>query len=176
MDASALCRLLLFADNAGAGRIRIAEDVLACADMAAVVEFLVGQGWIVEDDDCWAITPVGRLWIRSVHRDYDTMKFYEYGGETFLVHPRINREEILVWHSGRFVTVEPALFDFHSPGPYELRREAELITTSAGPGPADALAAACRLLVDSLDVPRASEEADARPPTRYHLREFLAGL
>ena len=176
MNANALCRLLLIADNAGAPRIRIPEDMLAGADMAAVVEFLVGQGWLVEDDDCWAITPVGRLWIRSVDHDYDAVKFYEYGGETFLVHPRINREEIMVWHSGRFVTVKPALFHFHSPGPYELRRDAELITTSAGPGPEEALAAACRLLVDSLDVPGRSEEADERPPSMYHLREFLSGL
>ena len=176
MDADVLCRLLLFADNAGAGRFRIAEDVLAGAEVAAVVEFLVGQGWIVEDDDGWAITPVGRLWIRSVHHDYDAVKFYEYGGETFLVHPRINREEIVVWHSGRFVTVKPALLHFHCPGPYELRRDVELVTTSAGPGPEDALAAACRLLVDSLDVPGPGAEAEVRPPTRYQLREFLEGL
>ena len=176
MDAKALCQLLLFADNADAPHIRIAEDVLTRADMAGVVEFLVGQGWIVEDDDCWAITPVGRLWIRSVHHDYETVKFYEYGGETFLVHPRINREEIMVWHSGRFVTVKPVLFHFRSPGAYELRRDTESITTSAGPGPEDALAAACRLLVDRLDVPGPSEEADDRPPSMYQLRSFLERL
>ena len=176
MDPNVACQLLLFADNADAPQIRISDDVLARSDTTAVLEFLIRQEWIVRNDDLWSITPTGRLWIRSVEHHYDLVKFHEYCGETFLVHTRSNQDELIVWHSGSFVTITPATFRFHSPGPYVLRRDAELIATSAGPNPEDALAAACRMLVETLDVPEPLQEANAGFPHTYQLRRFLEGL
>ena len=141
MDANALCELLRFADNVDARHIRLSDDVVTCT--GTTLEFLVRQGWIVENDDLWSITPTGRLWIRTVGYPYDPVKFYEHGGATFLVHTRVNHDELLVWHSGSFVSITPARLPLHSPAPYVLRRDAELVETSAGPDPGDALATAC---------------------------------
>ena len=176
MDPNVACQLLLFADNVDAPQIYISNNVLARSDTTAVLEFLIRQEWIVRNDDLWSITPTGRLWIRSVEHHYELVKFHEYGGETFLVHTRSNQDELIVWHSSSFVTITPATSRFHSPGPYLLKRDAEFIATSAGPNPEDALAAACRMLVEVLDVPEPLQEANAGFPHTYQLRRFLEGL
>lgn len=177
MNPNAVCQLLLFADNIDAHHLPLPEEARTHSGVKAAMEFLAAQRWILWNDDRWSITPIGRLWIRSVQHHYDLVKSYQWRGETFLVHTRSNQDELIVWHSGRFVTIVPAYAHFfRSPGPYVLRKDAELTTTSAGPEPEDALTAACVMLVQTLDIPEPADEANAGIPHRHQLRRLLERL
>lgn len=177
MDANSLCQLLRYADNVDTPVIRLPDDVSERnGHTNRIFEFLICQGWIVATGDVWSITPTGRLWIRSVEFNYDRVKFVEYGGATFLVHSQTYDDELLVWHSGSFVSITPARFHIHSPNPYVLRRDDELVETSAGPDPENAFTVACKMLVEGLKLPERLQAAPETHPHWTQLREFIESL
>ena len=170
MNAMLMCDLLALAASDREGRIALPVETGADPEVSKVVDFLVKQGWLEKDrgDRIWTVTPGGRFWIHSI--DYgDVVTFYEYGGADFLLCTRSGAETI-VWHNGRFATISVA----HLPHPehFEVRRENEPVTTSGGFHMKDALAAACALLAEDLDVPQPPKPQDLR----LHMLSYIQHL
>ena len=128
--------------------------------IAAVLAFLVDQRWFSKNGDgTWTVTPSGRIWLGSLTYG-DVVKFIEYGGAVFLLHSRANVDETIVWHKGRFATIGIAFTP--QPEHFEVRRENEPITTSGGTHMEKALATACALVAEDLDVPQLPEPENLR--------------
>ena len=134
-----------------------------------MLAFLVDQRWLSEDrDGACTVTPSGRLWLESLSRR-DVVKFIEYGGVVFLLNSRRNADETIVWHNARFATIGVARA-WHSEY-FEVRRENEPTTTSGGTHMETALATACSLVAEDLDVPRPPEPENLR----LQMRNYLEG-
>ena len=168
MDADLLWRLLATV-VANQGVLELTEETAANPEVAAILNFLVEQGWL-EDGHAVGMcvaTPIGRIWVDEVGHG-ESLKFYEYGGKVFLLTWR--DRETMVWYMGRFATIGIETLSF--PEHFEVRVETETVATSAGYNMENALATACRLLADDLQIPEssASERLDA------HMHKFLHGL
>lgn len=158
MDADLLCQLLQ-TGVANADLLRLPLEVADHPHVAAVVRFLVAQGWLEtgHDTGTWRVTPIGHLWIEDIL--FKSVKFHRRSGKHFLVHWA--NHETVVWHAGRFATIAVP-FGFEER--YDVRLDAELVPTAAGTDMADALSTACRLLTDEPPVqpPAPSERLEMR--------------
>lgn len=168
MDADLLWRILSTV-VANQGAVQLTEETAANPEVAAIQEFLVDQRWL-EDGHAVGMcvaTPIARLWVDEVGHSR-RLKFYEYGGKAFLLNWR-NRET-MVWHRGRFATItaERAWSLEH----FEVRLETETVTTSGGHDMETALATACRLLADDLEMPQPGEPERLKE----HMLDFLNRL
>ena len=165
-----LIDLLALAASNRDGKLEVPVDTGTDSEVAKVVDFLVEQGWLgIDGDVTRPVTPAGRFWFESL--DYgDVVTFHEYGGAVFLLNTRSNPEETIVWHKGRFATIGIA----HSPYPehFEVRRENEPVTTSAGFRMEDALAAACALVAQDLDVPEPPKPEELRLHMLKYMKVF----
>ena len=169
MNAGLMFDLLRRAAANADGRMGLPAETVADPERAAVLAFLVDQRWLSDDSDgTWTVTPSGRLWLESLSYG-DVVKFLEYGGAVFLLSSRGNADETIVWHKGRFATIGVARA-WHQEH-FEVRRENEPITTSGGTHMETALAKACALLAEDLDVSQPPE------PERLslHMRNYLEG-
>ena len=169
MNARLLCDLLAHAASNDEGRLELPVDTRTHPEVVKVVDFLVEQGWVEKDGDgTWNVTPAGRFWRGSL--DYfDVVRFHEHGGAVFLLHARSNPDETIVWHKGRFATV--GIDRFCHPERFEVRRENESVTTSAGFRMEDALAVACALIAEDLDVPQPPKPEELR----LRMRKYMEG-
>ena len=79
-------------------------------------------------------------------------------------------EETIVWHKGSFATIGVAHFPHREH--FEVRKENEPITTSAGVRMEDALAAACALVAEDLDVPQPPKPEELR----LHMLNYMERL
>ena len=143
------------------GKLELPLETEADPEASRVVAFLVEQGWLEKDggDGAWTVTPTGRFWLESL--DYgDVVTFHEYGGAVFLLNTRSSVAETIVWHKGRFATISIT----HMPQPehFEVRKENEPVTTSGGFHMEDALATACALVAEDLDVPQPPKPEELR--------------
>lgn len=155
-----MCDLLARAVSNREGKFELSIDMEVDPGVSKVVDFLLDQGWLEKGSDGeWAVTPGGRFWFESLQYG-DVVTFHEYGGAVFLLNTRSNREETIVWHKGRFATIGIAHVPY--PGHFEVRKENERVTTSAGLRMEDALAAACGLVADDLDVPQPPKPEELR--------------
>ena len=168
MDADLLWRILS-AVVANQGAVQLTEETAANPEVAAILGFLVEQGWLEEGHPVGmcVVTPIGRLWVDQVMHGH-SLKFYEYGGKTFLLN--WESRKTIVWHKGRFATIS-AEFAWSSEY-FEVRLERETVTISGGHDMENALATACCLLADDLEMPQPEE------PERLekHMFNFLDGL
>lgn len=148
------------------GRLELPDGMAADPALAPSLGFLVDQRWLAEDGTgTWIVTPAGRFWFQSV--DYgDTVKLHEYGGAVFLLQVIPNRNETVVWHKGRFATI--AIEFIPQPEHFEVRKENEPTTTFGGSQMQEALAVACGLLAENLDVPQPPQ-----PPQPMELRRHM---
>ena len=115
------------------------------------------------------LTRAGRFWFESLEYG-DVVTFREYGGAVFLLNTRSQAEETIVWHKGRFATI--GIDRFSHPEHFEVRRENEPVTTSGGFRMEDALAAACALVVEDLDVPQPPKPEELR----LHMLNYMKGF
>ena len=169
MNGDLMLNLLTRAAANAEGRLRLPEETVADPRIAAVLAFLVDQRWLTDDSDgTWTVTPSGRLWLESLNYG-DVVKFIEYGGAVFLLNSRGNADETILWHKGRFATIGVALTSY--PEQFEVRRENEPITTSGGTQMETALAKACALVAEDLDVPQPPEPENLR----LQMRNYLEG-
>ena len=113
-----------------------------------------------------AVTPAGRFWRESLGY-FDVVRFHEHGGAVFLLHARSNPDETIVWHKGRFATI--GIDQFSHQERFEVRRENESVTTSVGLRMEDALAAACALIAEDLDLPQRPKPEELR----VRMRKFM---
>ena len=169
MNVRLMFDLLSVAAANAEGRLGLPDERLADPEVAAVLAFLVDQRWLSDvGDGTWTLTTSGRLWLESLNYG-DVVKFFEYGGAEFLLNSRGNADETIVWHKGRFATIGIAFTP--QPEHFEVRRENEPITTSGGTHMETALATACALVAEDLDVPQ--------PPKperlRLQMRNYLEG-
>ena len=169
LNAWLLCDLLAQAASNYEGKFQLPVDAGAEPQVSKVVDFLVEQGWIEKGGDgTWTVTRAGRFWLESL--DYgDVVTFHEYGGAVFLLNTRSQAEETIVWHKGRFATI--GIDRFSHPERFEVRRENEPVTTSAGFRMEDALAAACGLIAEDLDVPQPPKPEELR----LHMWKYMKG-
>ena len=160
---------ILSAAVANQGVLELPEELATHPEVAAVLHFLVEQGWLEESHavGMCVVTPIGRLWVDEVGHSR-RLKFHEYGSEVFLLHWQ-NRETT-VWHKGRFATISVEFIP--QPEHFEVRVETETVTTAGGYSMGNALATACQLLADDLQVPEPSEpqQLDA------HMFDYLLKL
>ena len=98
------------------------------------------------------------------------MTFHEYGGAVFLLNTRSRAAETIVWHRGRFATISIAYIPH--PEHFEIRKENEPVTTSGGFHMEDALAAACALLAEDLDVPQPPKPEELRLHMLNYMKRF----
>lgn len=169
MNAGVMFDLLRRAAADAEVRLGLPDETVADPEIAAVLAFLVDQRWLSDDSDgTWTITPSGRLWLESLNYG-DVVKFIEYGGAVFLLNSRGNADETIVWHKGRFATIGIAFTP--QPEHFEVRRENEPITTSGGTHMETALATACALVAEDLDVPQPPEPVNLR----LQMRNYLEG-
>lgn len=168
MDAELLWRILSAA-VANQGALQLTEETAANPEVAAIRQFLIDQGWLEEGHPVvmCVVTPIGRLWADEVGYSH-SLKFYEYGGRTFLLNWR--NGTTMVWYRGRFASIA-AEFAWSSEY-FEVRLERETVTTSGGHDIENALATACCLLADDLEMPQPGE------PERLETQmlKFLDGL
>ena len=77
---------ILSAVVANQGAVQLTEETAANPEVAAILDFLIEQGWLEEGHPVGmcVVTPIGRLWVEGVVHGY-SLKFYEYGGKTFLL-------------------------------------------------------------------------------------------
>ena len=143
------------------GKLELPTETGVDPKVSRVFEFLVEQGWLAKAAAAgtWTVTPSGRFWLESLEYG-DIVKFYEYAGAVFLLSTRSRAEETIVWHKGRFATIGIARLSY--PEQLEVRKENEPVTTSGGFHMEDALAAACALIAEDLDV--------SQPPKPEKLR------
>ncbi|MDD9980908.1 MAG: hypothetical protein OXU81_06045 [Gammaproteobacteria bacterium] len=167
MNARLMCELLARAASNREGKLEHSLETGADPEASKVVDFLVEQHWLEKDGDgAWTVTPAGRFWLESLgYRDVVT--FREYGGAIFLLNTRSNAAETIVWHKGRFATVSIAYFPH--PEHFEVRRENEPVTTSGGFHMEDALATACALVAENLDVPQPPKPEELR----LHMLKYM---
>lgn len=152
------------------GRVELPDETVADPQVAAVLGFLVDQHWFSKDGDGrWTVTPSGRIWLGSLSYG-DVVKFIEYGGSVFLVQSSASVDETIVWHKGRFATI--GIASTPRPEHFEVRRENEPITTSGGTQMEQALATACSLVAEDLDVPQPPEPESIRQKMRNYLEEL----
>lgn len=158
MNVGLMCDLLGRTASSEKGNLKLPEDLAAIEETRTAIDFLVEQRWLKEDDEgAWTATPIGRLWFSSLQYG-DRVTFYEFGGAAFLLITTSNRHETTVWHKGRFATIGISRMSW--PERFEVRREAESTTTSGGFRMEEALATACGLLAEDLEVPEASKPED----------------
>ena len=170
MNARLMCELLGRATATDDGKLELTDETAADPAVLAALGFLIEQRWLAEDGTAtWTVTPAGRFWFTSL-RYRDILKFHEYGGPVFLLHVISIRNETVVWHKGRFATISIGFIP--QPEHFEIRRENEPTTTSGGVQMDDALAAACALLADDLDVPQPSQPEELR----LHMRAYMERL
>ena len=163
-----MCDLLAQAASNREGKLGV--DAGADPEVTKLVDFLVEQAWLKKDGNAsWTVTPAGRFWFECLQYG-DVATFHEYGGAVFLLNTRPNATETIVWHKGRFATIGIA----RSPHPehFEVRRENEPVTTSAGFSMQDALAAACALVAEDLDIPQPPQPEELR----LHMLRFMERL
>ena len=150
------------------GKLELPTETPANAEGAKVIGFLVAQRWLEPHvgDGTWTLTPAGRFWLDSLNYG-EIVKFFEYGGAVFLLTTRSSREETIVWHKGTFATISVA----HVPQPehFKVRKENEPVTVSGGFHMADALAVACTLIAEDLDVPQPPKQEELR----LHMLKYL---
>ena len=160
LNARLMLDLLAHAASSAEGKIELPVETGADPEVSKVVGFLVAQGWLEEDggDGTWTVTSSGRFWFESLAYG-DIVTFYEYGGADFLLCTRSGAETI-AWHKGRFATI--GIAHFPRPEHFEVRRENEPVITLGGFHMQDALAAACALLADDLDVPKPTKLDELR--------------
>ena len=169
MNARLMCDLLAQAASNREGRLELPVDTGAHPEVENVVDFLVEQGWLEQGGDgTWNVTATGRFWFESLGYD-DVVRFHEYGGAVFLLNTRSNPDETIVWHKGRFATI--GIDRFSHPERFAVRRENEPVTTSAGFRMEDALAAACALVAEDLDVPQPPKPEELR----LHMSNYMKG-
>ena len=132
-----------------------------------MLAFLVDQRWLSDvAAGTWTLTAPGRLWLESLNYG-DVVKFFEYGGAVFLLNSRGNADETIVWHKGRFATIGVARASH--PEHFEVRRENEPTTTSGSTHVETALATACALVAEDLDVPQPTKPERLRVQMRNYL-------
>ena len=163
-----MCELLARATSSREGKLKLSVETRADADASKVIGFLEEQGWLEKGggDGLWTVTPAGRFWFES-HSYGDMVKLFEYGGAVFLLSTRSPRDETVVWHRGRFATISIARFS--QPEHFEVRKENEPITVSGGLHMKDALATACALIAEDLDVPQSPKPDELR----LHMLKYL---
>ena len=155
-----MCDLLARAASNREGKFELSIDMGVDPGVSKVVDFLLEQGWLEKGGDgTWTVTPAGRFWFESLQYG-DVVRFHEYGGAVFLLNTRPNTAETIVWHKGRFATI--GIAHFPHPEHFEVRKENERITTSGGLRIEDALAAACALVAEDLDVPQPPKPEELR--------------
>lgn len=171
MNARLMYDLLARAVSNREGKLELPVETAADPEASKVVDFLVEQGWLekASGDRTWTKTPSGRFWLESL--DYgDVVRFHEYGGAVFLLNTRSSAAETIVWHKGRFATIGIA-YVFHPSHSehFEVRKENEPVTTSGGFHMEDALAVACALVADDLDVPQPPKPEELR----LHMLKYM---
>ena len=163
-----MCDLLAKAASNREGKLGV--DTGADPEVWKLVGFLVEQGWLEKDGDAKrTVTPAGRFWFQSLQYG-DVVRFHEYGGAVFLLNTSPNAAETIVWHKGRFATI--GIAHFPHPEHFEVRRENEPVTTSAGFRMEDALAAACALVAEDLDIPQPPQPEELR----LHMLRYMERL
>ena len=171
MNARLMCDLLARAASNREGKLELPVETCADPEVSKVVDFLVEQGWLEKDggDGTWTVTRAGRFWFESLAYG-DIVTFYEYGGAVFLLYTRSNTAETIVWHKGRFATI--GIAHILHPEHFEVRRENEPVTTSGGRHMEDALAAACALVAEDLDVPQPPKPEELRLHMLKYMERF----
>ena len=171
MNARLTYDLLARAASNREGKLELPVETGADPEVSKVVDFLMEQDWFKKDggDGTWTVTPAGRFWFESLQYG-DVVTFYEYGGAVFLLCTRSNPSETIVWHRGRFATI--GIAHFPHPEHFEIRKENEPVTTSGGFHMADALAAACALVAEDLDVPQPPKPEELR----LHMLNYMKRL
>ena len=160
MNVRLMCDFLALAASNREGKFELSIDMGVDPGVSKVVDFLLEQGWLEKGGDgTWTVTPAGRFWFESLQYG-DVVRFHEYGGAVFLLNSRPNAAETIVWHKGRFATI--GIAHFPHPEHFEVRKENERITTSGGLRIEDALAAACALVAEDLDVPQPPKPEELR--------------
>lgn len=169
-----MCNLLTFAASNREGRLELPVEASADSEVSKILDFLAEQGWLEKDgtDATWGVTPAGRFWFESL--DYgDIVAFYEYGGAVFLLHTT-STDETIVWHKGRFATI--GISYLSHPEHFEVRKENEPVTTSGGLHMAEALAAACTLIAEDLDLPQPPKPQELRLHMLTYLEQLEAAI
>lgn len=153
------------------GKLELPAETGVDPTVSRVLEFLVEQGWLAKTaaEGTWTVTPSGRFWLESLEYS-DIVKFYEYAGAVFLLSTRSRAEETIVWHKGRFATIGIARLS--CPEQFEVRKENEPVTTSGGFHMEDALAAACALIAEDLDVPQPPKPEELRLKMLNYMEQF----
>ncbi len=170
MDTMLMCELLGQAAVNDNGKLQLPHETAADARIAATLEFLVDQHWLAEDSaGTWTVTPAGRFWFQGLNYG-DMVKFFKYGSAVFLLHVISSGSETVVWHRGRFATI--SIKYVPQPGYFEVRRENEPTTTSGGVNMREALAVACGLLAENLEVPQPPQREDIR----LHMLKYVEQL
>ena len=166
-----MCDLLERAASNREDKLELPVETGANPEVSKVVDFLVEQGWLEKDGDdgTWTVTPAGRFWFESLNYG-DIVTFYEYGGAVFLLYTRSNVAETIVWHKGRFATI--GIAHFSHPEHFEVRKENEPVTTSGGTHMEDAVAAACALVAEDLDVPQPPKPEELRVHMLNYMERF----
>ena len=160
LNARLMCDLLARAVSNSEGKFELSVDIGTEPEVSKVVHFLLEQGWLEKGGVAtWTVTSAGRFWFESLQYR-DVVRFHEYGSAVFLLQTRRNPSETIVWHKGRFATIGIAYIP-HSEH-FELRKENERITTSGGVRMEDALAAACALVAEDLDIPQPPKPEELR--------------
>ena len=169
-----MCALLGSAAANDEGRLELPEGTATDPAVAPALGFLVEQRWLAEDGTgTWTVTPADRFWFQCV--DYfDIVKFHKYGGTVFLLHVLSSGSETVVWHKGRFATI--GIGSIHVRQHFEVRRENEPTTTSGGVDMGEALAVACSLLAENLEVPAPPTPPQHHEELRLHMLNYLERL
>jgi len=163
-----MCALLGRAAENADGKLELPNETVADPAVATALGFLVDQRWLTEEGiGWWCATPAGRLWFRSLHYG-DLLKFHEYGGVVFLLQVISSGNETVVWHKGRFATIR--IESIPQPEHFEVRRENEPTTTPGGVRMQEALAVACGLLTENLEVPQPPQPVELRLHVLNYLR------
>ena len=170
LDSRLTYALLASAAANDEGRLQLPDGLATDPAVAPVLGFLAEQRWLAEDGTgTWTVTLAGRFWFQSL--DYgDTVKFHEYGGAVFLLQIISSGTETVVWHKGRFATI--GIQFIPQPEHFEVRRENEPTTTPGGVQMQEALAVACGLLAENLEVPQPRQ----REELRLHMLNYLERL
>ena len=151
LDSRLMCALLGSAAANDEGRLKLPDGTAIDPVVAPELGFLIEQRWLAEDGTgTWTVTAAGRFWFQCIGY-FDTVKFHEHGGAVFLLHVISSGSETVVWHKGRFATISIEFMP--QPEHFEVRRENEPTTTSGGVDMREALAVACDLLAENLEVP-----------------------
>lgn len=165
-----MCELLGRASINDNGTLQLPHETVANRAVAATLAFLVDQRWLAENSaETWTVTPAGRFWFHGLNYG-DAVKFHEYGGAVFLLHVISSGSETVVWHKGRFATI--SIKYVPQPEHFVVRRENEPITTTGGTDMQEALAVACGLLAENLEVPQPPQREDLR----LHMLKYMEQL